>query len=940
MGIVSKRVRTRSTWKLVFALTCAAIGFFATCATQAQAGTITQQESAGSLKPALPLYFIPNQGQVSPDIQFYARGEGYGFSLGARGVAYAFLREGSANGATAPSQSGSLVIRIDFAGANSDVALSGEQPQAAKVNYLVGKNPNDWRTGIGTYESVRYTGLYPGIDLVYRGDSEKIKYEFDVAPHTDFGRIKFRYSGMSSLHLDESGNLIVSTSNGNLEDVRPIAYQTVNGHRVPVPADFVLTGDTVGFSAPGANPEYPLVIDPGLSAGLLYSTYIGGSGALPNNPGLPGECGEAIATRPCMNGDVVVVGITPKTPLPSSDFPTTLNVFQQANASSAVGGTDAFVTRLNSTGTALTFSTFLGGSGDDEAKGVDVDAVDQVYVCGRTWSSDFPVSGVLPAFQPNLEGSSDAFVTKLDPMGAGILYSTYLGGDSDDYAGGIRVQRVINSPAYVTGTSWWTTSVAFPVTLNAFQSHNMGSSDAFVTVLDPQGKPSYSTLFGGPNCDEGHAIAVDAQNRVYFAGATDGFQFPITPSACQPVHAAAGDDAFVAALDTNIAGANGLLYSTYLGGDGVDRAWGVALDSQSPPDVYVTGEAGYAGSGTQFPTTPGAFQRFQNGTPGNQGNDAFIARINPWWVGPQSLRYSTFLGGATGGEVGTAICVDRYNDACVTGETTSTDFPVTAGSAFQSANAGGEDAFVTRLLPDDSLGSNALRYSTYLGGGSDDGGNGIMVNNGYVYVTGFANKGNPDFPWTTGAYQTSCLGQDAFVTKFGRMSLVQLPIGYQFHAAVPPGPNVNVNIGGGMSAVFSQVSAPGTITVTITSPTYGVPASCRLLTSASYFAVSTTASYTGNVDLTFPWEPTDLTGPSSNLQLLHHGGGGWSNTTTSVDDTGDTITGRTGSFSDFEIVEQSPSSSPVPASSGWTLALVGLLGLAFAAKRLRRAAIS
>jgi hypothetical protein len=399
------------------------------------------------------------------------------------------------------------------------------------------------------------------------------------------------------------------------------------------------------------------------------------------------------------------------------------------------------VTKLNATGTALIYSTYLGGNGHDSDNSIAVDASGNAYVSGDTFSTDFPTTP--GAFQTSFgTGSDHAFVTKLNATGTAMTYSTYLGGNDVDLCNGIAVDALGN--AYVTGQ---TTSTNFPTTANAFQTtFGGGIYDAFVTKLNASGTAlTYSTYLGGNDVDLCNGIAVDALGNAYVSGRTSSTNFPTTPGAFQSSFGTGSAHAFVTKLN---ASGTALIYSTYLGGNGSDEARGtIALDGSG--NAFVSGET----SSTNFPTTPGAFQT----SFGTGSLDAFVTKLN---ASGTALVYSTYLGGNDADSC-EGIAVDALGNAYVTGITLSTDFPTTP-DAFQTTFGGGfNDAFITKL---NGTGT-ALIYSTYLGGNDLDVGHGITVDgSGNAYVTGLTASTN--FPTTPGAFQTSRTPDwDAFVTK-------------------------------------------------------------------------------------------------------------------------------------------------------------------------------
>ena len=383
----------------------------------------------------------------------------------------------------------------------------------------------------------------------------------------------------------------------------------------------------------------------------------------------------------------------------------------------------------------LTYSTYLGGGGSDNITGIAIDASGNAYVSGWTDSTDLPVPG---AFRASISGGVDAFVAKLNPAGTALIYCTYLGGRGDDRAFGIAVDSSGN--AYVTG---WTSSSAFP-TAWPMQSTLAGGKDAFVAKLNPAGNALvFSTYLGGNGTDSGNGIAVDASGNAYIAGYTSSTNFPVI-SAYQNSNRGM-TDAFVTKLDAF----GSLIYSTYLGGNGDDRASSIAIDTAR--NAYVTGGT----TSTNYPVASPV-------QPANGGSqDAFVSKLGP---SGNTLAYSTYLGGTGGGpgtaEAGNAIAVDSAGAAYVAGATSSFNFPVTAG-VLQAVNmGGGDDAFIAKLNP----AGNALVYCTFLGGGSLDYATGIAVDFvGNAYVAGYTASydfltSRPLQPGNAGLY-------DAFLAK-------------------------------------------------------------------------------------------------------------------------------------------------------------------------------
>jgi hypothetical protein len=671
----------------------------------------------------LPLSFEANTGQTDARVKFLARGNGYALFL-TKDEAVVALRKSvrrptlSRDAFAMPKDNQSAAgetVRMRLLGANSTPAVLGAEELPGKANYFIGSDPSKWRTNVPTYAKVRYKDIYPGIDLVYYGQQGQLEYDFIVAPGTNPRSIRLAFAGGGKATIDKNGDLLLRATAGQVRFQKPVVYQTFGGVRKPVEANYlVATGKSIGFCLGKYDHSQPLIIDPVLS----YSTYLGGS----NN-----DIGSGIAVDAAGNPYVAGSSIAP-------GFPTTSGAFQ--TKAMKVNVSLAFISKLNFSGSALVYSTYLGGTEGDGAGAIALDASGDAYVTGGTNSPDFPTTP--GALQTTLLNPTGSFITKLNPTGSALLYSTFL---SQGVTAGIAVDRYGN--AYVTGT---TLSADFPTTQGAYQTTpNYGGEgrvqDTFVSKLNATGSALvYSTYFGATDTD-GMGIAVDAAGSAYVAGFTNSPDFPSTTGKFSIF-----GNGFIAKLNP---GGSALVYSALLESA---ICTSVALDASG--SAYATGHT----SAPDFPTTPGAFQTTCGdcNQPTDLGN-AFIIKLNPAGSG---LLYSTFLGGS-GNDTAYAIAVDGSGNAYVAGGTTSSNFPTTAG-AFQTAFGGGyDDAFFSKLNADGS----ALLYSSYLGGNDVDGSSGIAVDGvGGTYVGGYTYSSN--FPTTSGAFQHTYGGNgDATVTK-------------------------------------------------------------------------------------------------------------------------------------------------------------------------------
>jgi hypothetical protein len=701
--------------------------FLACCLTMAaQAGSRsaaneqtkkTQQQWLDSFAK-LPMSFEANHGQTDPKVEFVSRGSGYTLFL-TKNEAVFSLNAGSNH------KKSQATLRMQFQGANPGARMQGAEELAGKSNYFVGNDPAKWHTSIPTFAKVENHDLYRGVDLVYYGNQQVLEYDLRVAPGADPAQIVFQFRAddpilagqgtAPAVHVDAQGNLVSSTGAVLLH--KPDVYQTFVKSGAPekrvVPAKYIVKeNNRVSFAIGSYDRSQTLVIDPVVP---FYSTYLGGA----NN-----DYGYGIALD--AKGNAYITGSTA-----SLNFP----VGPCIQCVNAGGLADAFVTELNPGG--IVYSTYLGGTGNDYGYGIAVDPLGNAYVTGSTSSPNFPVP---LCFQCLFQGgAADAFVTEIAAGGAGLVYSTYLGGKAADYGRAIAVDPA--GDAFVTGN---TTSKNFPVPACVFGCLPAGGNDAFVTELKrkPGGPVAlvYSDYLGGAANDYGYGIAVDPNQNAYITGATSSLNFPVTAPACFQCAPQGLSDAFV----TRVApfGA-GLVNSTYLGGPTNDYGYGIALDGQLT--VYVTGST----AGT-FPLGP-CFQCVYGGGV----SDAFVTKLDPTLTG---IIYSTYLGGV-GADAGRGIAVDAMGDADVAGNTNSKNFPV--ANCFQCVINGGMDAFVTSLTPP----GVAVVYSTFLGGKGSDFGRGIAVNLAFNptvhYVTGYTNS--PNFPVIGAGFPPAGVN-DAFVT--------------------------------------------------------------------------------------------------------------------------------------------------------------------------------
>jgi len=691
----------------------------------------------------LPISFEPNQGQVDSKVKFLSRGQGYTLFL-TGDEAVLDLQESEARSQKSEARTkdqgqrtkdSALIMRL--VGANTDATVSGTEELPGKSNYLIGRDPSQWHTDIANYAKVRYSRVYPGIDLVYYGNQGRLEYDFVVAPGADPRAIQLNLAGADRIRVDrKTGDLVLNSGSHEVRFRKPVVYQAAaeeaGAPQVAIDGHFQLKHTRVSFELGRYDRRKALVIDPGLA----YSTFLGGENT---------DTGYSIAVD--STGDAYIAGFTM-----SQKFP--INNGHPYN-----GAGDTFVTELNSTGSALVYSTMIGGTAEDLATGIALDGQGFAYVVGYTQSTDFPVTtGVFQHTCSSCASGFDGFVFKLNRNGSGLNFGTYLGGTLATQPYAVAIDGAFN--VYVTGL---TSATDFPTTTGVLQqTYSGGSSDGFVTELNSTGTALvWSSYLGGTDTDKATAITLDVSDDVYLTGETASTDFPTTMEAFQPAFGGGADDAFVTEINNT---GTELVYSSYLGGLGIDSGSGLVVDSSG--NTYVVGTTLSA----DFPVTMGAFQTACNGC-STGFSDAFVVKVG--YLG-QSLVYSTYLGGS-GTDSGAGITLNSFGNVFVTGTTASTDFPVTTG-AFQTkcgtdgnCNNGKSDAFVAGLNPKGS----ALSYSTYLGGNNIDQGLAITLDSlGYGYLTG--STGSPNFPTTAGAWQTTCgtgtggkcnSRTDVFITK-------------------------------------------------------------------------------------------------------------------------------------------------------------------------------
>jgi len=665
--------------------------------------------AAGEGRWNLPLSFEANRGQADDDVRFVGRGKGLGLLLKQSEAVLALSNQ--------PDKvTRSHQLSMKFEGASRAALVTGVNQQQALASYFIGNNPAKWIRDIDTYSRVKYSDLYPGIDLTFYENDRKLEYDFEVAPGADPQRIALCFEGADRTALAD-GSLVLHTAAGDVRFERPFAYQEIDGSKLEVAADFnISAGDTVGFEIAGYDRTRTLIIDPV----LVYSTYVGGNAADAARGIVADSAGNTILAGDSFSTDF----LSPR----------------------AAGRTDSdiFVGRLSSNGLLLRYS-FFGGTKNEFTTGMTVDGMGNIYVSGVTQSPDFPV---FHSFAQVLMGSSDAFVIKLTPGADQFFYISLIGGSGDE--AGVSVAADSVGSAYITGR---TTSADYPVVSAIQSSYGGGSSDAFVSKLTPDGSGLvYSTFLGGSGAEDSvgkTGISVDSAGNLYVTGDTSSGNFP-TKNALRSSKsgAASSFDGFVAKINPS---GSDFVYSTFLGGSDDDFALAIASDATG--NAYVTGRT----KSTSF--TGSSTTRAASAT-----SDAFVAKLN---ASGSALSYLTFVGGA-GDDSGNAIAIDSSGNAVIAG---SAGDGLPTVNAIQSSFRGGpNDAFAAKLGT-----TGAVTFSTYIGGSGDDQALAVALNaDGFIFVMGTTTS--TDFLTFIPLLDHNGGGQDIFVAKIDPNTSLNRPV--------------------------------------------------------------------------------------------------------------------------------------------------------------------
>ncbi|MFN9337858.1 MAG: SBBP repeat-containing protein [Candidatus Kapaibacterium sp.] len=672
-------------------------------------------------QPKNTLSYIQNNGQWSKDVLFVVRTSSLDMWITENGVVYdqfeiiekdKKVQRKSPNDSREFSRRGHVVKVLHTDKTHSSFRSVGIRKLPVAYSYIKSNETFEAQS----FESVRLDNIVDGIDVVYYTDNNVPRYDYIVKPFANPKSLRLNVEGAISISANSKDNLTLKTSLGEIQQHGLFVYQNIGNSKKKIECSFSVSHDnTISFNLGEYDVSKPLIIDP-----LVFSTYIGGSSF---------ETGNGIALD--ASGNIYVTGTTQ-----STNFPTVSGSYDV----SANGSTDIFVSKFNASGTTLLYSTYIGGSNNDQSNDIAVDGSGNVYITGFTKSTNFPVTSGI--FQNSYGGGSDdIFVTKLNSTGTSLVYSTFIGGSDQDIARGLALDASGN--VFITGT---TKSTNYDITSGVFQNTIAGDGDVFVTKVNSTGAALlYSTYIGGTALDDANDIVIDGSGNAYITGYAVSTNYDVTAGVYQMAFGGSFffGDAFVTKVNPT---GSALVFSTYLGGFDDDFGQGIAIDASN--NVYITG---YTYSNNY--DLQSAFQSALSGT-----TDAVVTKLNSTGT---ALLYSTYIGGSDE-DVGFAISVNSNNQAIICGGTWSTDYDITSGS-FQTTNNGNYECLVTMF----SSAGNTLSYSSYFGGTVYDAAKNICLDNGgNPYITGSTESTNFDI--TSGVYQTTFAGgSDAFVTKFG-----------------------------------------------------------------------------------------------------------------------------------------------------------------------------
>jgi hypothetical protein len=692
-----------------------------------------------------PLSFEANQGQTDPAVKFLARSTGYTMFFTEREtVMKLHVKDGE--------KASENILRMKFEGANKSPKIEGGARQETKSNYLKGQEAN-WRRNVTNYEKVAYRELYSGIDAVFYGRQKETEYDFVVAPNAHPEQIKLSFEGAKSIDLDEKGDLHIQLDKQEIIQPKPFIYQEINGERKRIAGNFKINSEkmSVGFELGEYDQNQTLVIDPK----LIYSTYFGGNTEVSSTTeGFNGD--QIIGVKVDSSGNIFIAGNTASIdfPVAGSALQTQLQAGQFCDEELPIRCGDVFVTKINASGSTVAYSTYIGGANNDQVNDLALDNSGLPVIVGATDPRIIPIfCGIGGSFQTSypltnnrfqgyphcaltnsLNGRLDAFITKLNSNGSGLVYSTLYSGRGEDEATAVAIDS--ENKIYVAGD---TVSPNLP-TKNQFQNNladpnSVSGGDAFIAKFDPNqsgnGSFLYGSYLGGSALDEVLGIDVDAAQNVYIVGGSTSTDLETkSPSNLPPLQSAnrGTSDGFIAKVDpTNASGVGSLVYLTYFGGTDQDQVDAIAVEPTTQR-AYIVGSSN-SDSGVPLLN---AFDSVVN------AREVFVAKLN---ADGTALFYSTLLGGDSV-DLASDIVIDAAGNAYVMGTTPSANFPTVNG--FQTALQGGQDTFIAKISPVPTTATAPkLLWSSFYGGNGDEIGIAMAIDKkGQIYIGGSTDSTN------------------------------------------------------------------------------------------------------------------------------------------------------------------------------------------------------
>jgi len=707
--------------------------------------------------------FIENKGQWNSQAMFLTRSAGLNAWVTKEGIVYDFFRIEKAERLYIPGNSGQHdpirrsghVVYMKFSESLNSHTVGTDQ-QEAYYNYFLGSDASKWAENVQTYSSVTAEDIYPGISARYYYDQDGLRYDIVLSPGADIGQMQIVFEGTDGLSINRKGELLLNTSLGKVVQKKLFAYQEKDGKKNEVKCRFVIKDDgKVGFISEWPDKTQQLIIDP-----LIYSTFIGSTDLDQINDVAQDASGTLITGKTY-----------------TAAYPTTTGAYDV----SFNGYGDAFITKLNTTGTSLLFSTYLGGNSDDEGNSVAIAQNGTIYFAGTTSSANFPVtSGVYDeTFNHSSSTHSDCCIAKLSENGNNLNWSTYFGGSYDsDFSSRIAIDQQ-GKPTLLGHTY----SSDLYVSPGCYDNTFNGVSDVFIARFSSDASSvAFSTFVGGSDSDIGYDLYQDINSVMYVTGITSSGNFPVTSGAYDNSYNDF-NDAFVFKINSN---ASSLVYSTYIGGNNMDIGLGIAVDANG--NAIITGST----TSGDYPVTNGAYSTAHSNM---SYSDVFVTKFT---ASGGSLSYSTFVGGYND-DCGNAVTIDGSGNAIVTGYSTSSDFPMVS-YAYDNSHNGLEDVIVFKL----NFTGTALLYSTFLGGSGSDTGTGLVIESGSnVFIAG--NTGSVNYPVTTDAFDISFndlnFSIDGFVTKLQFYPPPQVSVSSSGNATCYGGNNgfINISVTGGIT---------------------------------------------------------------------------------------------------------------------------------------------